>query len=372
MFWRKNKKSKKVLISINDLLVGGAQKLVLNHLEFFNKSGYETHLVILMEFPNRSNLINFIPNGVHVHRINLLSAFNVLGLLRLLYVLIITRPHVIFSHLFLSNTIIRIISLIFPFRIFTVEHNTYKNKNKKDIFFDRILSFRSEKIIAVSEEVREFTIKQQKLNRNKCIVIDNGINLKPFNFYKEVFSKKDARKKLNIEDKTKVFLSVARLTPQKNLPLLINSFVELYNKQKDLLVYILGEGGQFNILKSIIEKNNASSFIKLMGNIEDPKPFYRSADFFISTSYIEGMSIAFLEALAFGIPIIATETGGTRVLIKDDYNGFIIPKQDVENVCKTVQKAINSEYKKFSLQASLTAEKFDIDITNKKYEKLFN
>ncbi len=362
--------NKKIIVSVNDFLVGGAQKLIVDQLSYFKNAGYEVSLITLMDFPNRANLYKSVPAGVKIYRINLKSSYDIFGWFRLLKVLKSDRPDVIFSHLFLSNMMVRVLSLFIPLRIFIVEHNTYKTKSKRYIWLDKILAKKAEKIITVSDEVREFNILQHGISAQKYITIRNGINLDVIENFKNTFSKEKTRSEKNIPPDTKVFLSVARLTPQKNLSLLIESFIEFHKINTDSILFMLGDGGEYEKLENLIASHEARPYIKLVGNVDDVYSYCRSADFLISTSYIEGLSIAFLESLAFGVPIIATKTGGTGVLIKDRVNGFLISDFKKEAVIATMQEAISFDYKSLSREAVNVSKGFSIQETNKKYEQL--
>lgn len=364
------KSNKKILISVNDFLVGGAQKLIVDQLSYFKNAGYDVSLVTLMDFQNRSNLYNSVPAGVKIYKINIKSSYDILGWFRFFKVLKLNKPDVIFSHLFLSNMMVRVLSFFMPLKIFTVEQNTYENKKNRHILIDRFLAKRSKKIIAVSDEVRDFTIKQQKISSDKCIVINNGVNIKSIDEFKLRIPKKEARSNKGIQPEVKLFLSVARLTHQKNLSLLIESFVLFNTVNKNAVLLLLGEGAEYEKLNNLITKYKAESYIKLMGNIEDIFFYYRSADFLVSTSYIEGLSVAFLEAMAFGLPVAVTKTGGTKILVNDGVNGFIIPNFDSLSVSDTMQKLMVADYTSFSKNAYSKSEDFSIEEMTKKYEEL--
>lgn len=364
------RKDKKILISVNDLMVGGAQKLIIEQLKYFHENGYDISLLTLMDFNDRESLYYLIPSYIKTYRLKIKSSYDISGWFRLIRVLKKISPDIVFSHLFLSNMMIRVISLFIRFRVFTVEQNTYKNKDRKSILIDRLLSGRSEKIIAVSNEVKDFTITQQRIKSDKCIVIPNGVNLSAIEEFKNTISKKESRIKKNIDLNSKVFISVARLTPQKNLSLLIESFIDFHLKNPNTILIMLGSGGEYEKLNNKIVSENAESYIKMLGNVNDVYLYCRSADFLISTSYIEGLSIAFLESLSFGLPIISTITGGTGVLIKDGVNGFLISDFKKEKVVEAIYKAMNANYNSLSTEALKVSRYFDVNETSKKYEAL--
>jgi glycosyltransferase involved in cell wall biosynthesis len=86
----------------------------------------------------------------------------------------------------------------------------------------------------------------------------------------------------------------------------------------------VGDGACEDDLKKMAGELGLTDVIHFMGYQDNVHPFYEAADVYISTSKIEGMSNTQLEALAHGIPVISTQTGGVTELIDDGNNGFII------------------------------------------------
>ena len=210
-----NKKIK-LLIIINDFYVGGAQRLIAEQIKFFPKNSFHLSLVTLIDDPKRANLYDLLPYDLPVTKINMKHFYNIFDFLRLIRVINKIKPDVVISHLFLSNMLTRIIKPLFRYRVFAVEHNTYINKKKWEIFVDKMLALISEKIIAVSKEVADFIIVQQKLKSDQVVIIPNGISLQPINEYLKNHTKIQLRSKFKVDKTTTVFLSVGRLTSQKN------------------------------------------------------------------------------------------------------------------------------------------------------------
>lgn len=365
MFSKENKKIK-VLIVINDFFVGGAQKLISEQVKSFNKDLMDLSLVTLFKDSKRSNLYNTLPKDLPVFNIGMKSAYDILGWVKIIKILIKIKPKVVFSHLFLSNAVFRFLKPFFGYKIFTVEHNTYKNKSFFHLCVDRILSPFSDRIIAVSNEVGNLSVRQFKVSCNKVVVIPNGIDLMPIERYKNI-TKLEMRKKLFINEDEKIFLSVGRLTPQKNQKLLVDSFLEFSKKHNNTKLFVLGEG---TLLEELKKRGSDNDSIVFMGNIENVFDFYKASDFLVSTSLIEGMSMAYLEALAFGLPIIATKTGGTGDLIINEENGFFIPNVDLDSTVKTLEKAITSNYSFLGERAKESSEYYKIERNTKSYEDL--
>jgi glycosyltransferase involved in cell wall biosynthesis len=247
-----------------------------------------------------------------------------------------------------------------------VEHNTYVNKHTFDIWLDKILSYVSYKIVAVSNTVRDFTAHQEGIPLHKFVTIYNGIDIAYIHNYKNERALL-LRDRLLLKDK-KIFLNVARLTTQKNHRLLVDAFSIFVQQYPDTVLLILGEGALYASLEEYIADMHMTHCIKLLGARSDVYDFYLESCALVSTSIIEGLSIAYLEALAFGVPILATKTAGTDEIIQSGINGYF-----VEHTTQSVVSGLCTMYKNHQNLipgAFESSVRFDIKHTVMQYESL--
>lgn len=354
----------KVAIVINDFMVGGAQKLVADQVKLFDKEKFDICLITLFEFKGKDTMYYLLPSDLKVIKLHFENSGDILSWGNLWRTLSEVKPDVVVSHLFFTNTAMRLLKPFFGYKIITVEHNTYIKKKSFEIFIDYILSSLTYKIVAVSKTVKAFTAKQENISEDKFEVVLNGVDLKAIDSFKSLNSSSDIRKELNVRDDQKVFINVGRLTNQKNQKLLIESFMLYLKKDPESVLFILGEGALFEEFKKDIASRKLENSIRLMGARSDVYKFYMIADAFMSTSTIEGLSIAYLESLAFGVPIIATKTAGTDEIIKEGINGYFIEantKSAVEGIEKFLVSADKlksgalESSKEYSIQKNVSA-----------------
>lgn len=135
------------------------------------------------------------------------------------------------------------------------------------------------------------------------------------------------------EKRTKTVVQSGRLVDFKNQPMLIKAFVEVHKKHPDYDLKIYG-GDSFDgtkeILEDLIEKNNAGDYIHLMGASDSLEKDLADAALFAFTSDWEGLPNALMEAMALGLPIVATDCpcGGPRTIMTDGVDGLLIPIKD--------------------------------------------
>ena len=169
--------------------------------------------------------------------------------------------------------------------------------------------------------------------QNNSTVILNPVNPKYFGT-------------IHPEVKEKAVVHHARLVDFKNQPLLCRAFVRVHEKHPDYVLKIYGpdsQDGTKEIIDSIIEENNAKDYILLMGGSDDLEKEIPKGEVYAFSSDWEGLPNSLLEAMAMGMPIVATDCpcGGPRTVIRNEENGLLIPIKDedalVEGICRLIE-----------------------------------
>jgi glycosyltransferase involved in cell wall biosynthesis len=129
-------------------------------------------------------------------------------------------------------------------------------------------------------------------------------------------------------DERRVVLCVTRLVPIKNLPLLIEAFADVHRDRLDTTLVLLGEGPQESVLRARAAALGVSESVRFAGYApqEETPSWYRSADIFALSSDFDNSPNVVLEAMACGLPVVATDVGGLRDYIVPEVNGLLVPK----------------------------------------------
>ena len=358
-----------VAFLVNDFTVGGAQRL---HIDLFNNlhDQFEMHLITLMEFPNRTLMYDEVPPEVTVHRLNFASFRDFTSWRKLLRLLRSIRPDVVVSSLFLSNTIARVLKPLVGYTSIIVIHNTYIAKTQAQIVVDWILSHVTYRIVAVSNSVRTFTAAQEHIPLEKFVVIPNGLNLRETE--PTGVDCAAVRAELGLSPDDHLVIDVARLTDQKNLQLLIDAFADFSKEYPTYTLAIFGEGVLRKQLEDRIKDRDAHGRILLAGVRKDLVPYYKAADFFVSSSFIEGFGLAHAEALLCGTPVLTTKTAGPDEMIKEGENGFFIEGTSKENILAGLRKMKATNLSSMQAAAMRSVEGLDIKRTAEAYTRLIH
>jgi glycosyltransferase involved in cell wall biosynthesis len=148
--------------------------------------------------------------------------------------------------------------------------------------------------------------------------------------------------KLNIIKNRFVFISIANLVPYKDYKTIIEALNLLNQHFTDFHYLIVGEGPERKNIECLIQKNNLQDNITILGRRTDIKDLLNASDVFIHSSRGEGCSNAILEAMSCGLPVIATDTGGTSEIIQDDF-GYLFPFKDVNSLYSIMKSLIENK-----------------------------
>ena len=154
-------------------------------------------------------------------------------------------------------------------------------------------------------------------------------------------------------------LTVGRLTEQKSYPTAIRAMKKIKEKHKNVRWYVLGEGPERKRLEHLIDSLGLQEDFILSGSVENPYPYYKSADIYVHATGFEGKSIAIQEAQTLGLPIIASESN--REQIEDGVDGILCrlePEAVSEAVCRMMEdEKLRNRYREASLKKNVVYEK---------------
>lgn len=360
----------KLLIGVNNFTAAGAQKLVADHLNHFDMAKYELALLTFFQEDERDNFFHLLKPGIKNYRLNFRNAYDVKNWFRVRKVLREFQPDIVLSHLFFSNTVLRVLKPFFRYKIVIYEHNIYKNKTWLQRLADKILSYFTHKIIADSQTIKDFTVSQEKINPRKFVVLPCSINYYEIRDEVAQYNKDELKQSLGFQKDDKLIINAARLVWQKNHKLLIDSFAEFSKKNSQYKLIILGEGPFYEVLKKQIEDLNLTGKVLLLGFKRNVLQYMLISEFFVLTSKIEGFPVVALEAMAVGLPLISTKVAGLDKAIIDGFNGYLVPNEDQKEFAQALQKVADQGRDYFSENCRKTAEHYDIKQYLEKLEEI--
>ncbi len=227
-------------------------------------------------------------------------------------------------------------------------------------------------IIAVSEQVRENILHEHAIDALKITVVRNGISVVPVDDVIGLQKRHD----LGIEYGAVVVLAVGRLAEVKNFSLLIKAFAQMKRSvTSPVVLLIAGEGGDRPTLEMKIRERNVGSHVRLLGARTDIGELLAAGDLYVVSSFSEGVSIALLEAMAAGLPVIATRVGGNGEVVNDGVTGLLVPSNDEGAMADALLKLVCDPTIRARMGQAGTQrvlEKFNIAKTVESIEKIYS
>jgi glycosyltransferase involved in cell wall biosynthesis len=191
-----------------------------------------------------------------------------------------------------------------------------------------------------SKMVVEYLQKQVKVPENKTICIYNGIQTDI-----KVNHNQNIRHQLNVSPDGFLLGIVGRLVPQKNHAMLFKAVARIYKKQPNFKLIVIGDGPRRNELEMMVESLGLSKVISFLGNRSDVRQLLPVLDLVIQTSNFEGLPNVIMEAMSAGLPVIATDAGGTKELMVHQETGYLIPCGDENQLVKKLSELLKNPLK---------------------------
>ncbi len=295
----------KILFVITELYEGGAENALRHVVLNLNKQNHKV-MVVCFFGGNGDSARDLIENGIDVRCINIQFFLQLRHLMKLKKMIVDEQPDIVHSWLFHANFFVRFfvpesIPLICSLRV--VE------PRKSHILLDRWTKNRVDQYVCVSDNVMNFALDTLHASKKKCQVINNGVDFKFF----------AAARNQDREFNKIIGLTIGRLTHQKGLDILLSSLALLPN-DLDWQWKIIGdepEPAYARYLKQLAKKLNIDKKIIWRGFVKkrDIIHHFVKSNLFILSSRWEGQPNVVLEALASGIPVIASKTSGIDELL---------------------------------------------------------
>lgn len=194
----------------------------------------------------------------------------------------------------------------------------------------RLIWKNAAKVIPNSDGLRN--LARETAPRQAFEIIANGVDTAQF--FPD-YSKRPA-------DEVIITPGASRITDRKGLRYLVEALEMLLPKYPKLRLKIMGDGSGRPALEAFVAEKKLQDKVTFIGRVprEETLHYYQEATFFVLPSLNEGMSNAMLEALAAGLPLIATETGGADELVEEGKNGFVVPVRSAEKIKEALEKLL--------------------------------
>ena len=325
----------KVLHIINSLETAGAERLMTGLLPLMLQQGYQTELLVLNK--KRTPFYNqLVEKGVTIHTLHYSKGkYNPLVILELRkYLRCYDIVHV---HLFPAQYWAAICKWLFRLKtpLVTTEHSTSNTRFNYSVttWTDRWVYRRYAAIICISEAVNQVMV-QRILGQVPTLTINNGIDIDMFSMAKPL-----PHSYFSVPDDAYILMQVARFQSEKNQDCVIRALKHL---PKNVYAVFAGDGERMELCKSLAKEIGVAERVRFLGVREDIPQLWASADIAVMSSHWEGFGLSILEAMAAGIPAIATKVKGLSLVIGN--SDLCFPDDDDRQLAVLVQQLIQDDH----------------------------
>ncbi|RLD98557.1 MAG: hypothetical protein DRI92_03710, partial [Aquificota bacterium] len=250
-------------------------------------------------------------------------------------------------------------------------HNVDHWDTPRQVFMDRIFRPLRGGVIAVSQGVKEDVVDMTGVAPERVAVVYNGVDLEEFRVPPD--EREAKRVELGIEGNTKVLLVVARLMPWKGHRLLFQALREVAAFLPPFRLLVAGNGPTREELESLAT-HEGLDWIVFLGERHDIPQLFSLAHLSFLTSFREGLPNVVLESMASGVPVIATDAGGTGEALTNGKEGMTVQAGDKEALKRAILAVFNrsATLKKMRLEGKRRIqERFSIEVMYSKTRELY-
>ena len=316
-----NSKSHKLLFYVPSLGDGGGERLWAALATAFHKAGYEVQFAQDFEATENRHILD---PAISLHTLGSQHLSSIRNLTRLLKE---TQPDVALSAIAGSNLKLILARWLSGSNTRVIQtfhgHNEWQT-GWLSYFTARTLPLTSRlsaRTVAVSKSLKTELVKRWRSKRERTIYLPNPV-LVPRSI--------DLPTSSVLNNRAPVVLAVGRLSPEKDYPTLLRAFARLNRPRAHLI--ILGKGPEQKTISTLTHELGIADQVTLAGYVSEPWHFYQQAKCLALTSASESFGNAIVEALAHGLPVVATATGGAKQILTEPELGYIVPIGDVDAI----------------------------------------
>ena len=219
---------------------------------------------------------------------------------------------------------------------------------------------------ACTEHAGRWLFGNKTFEKGKVTIINNGIDIEQFLFNEKIRNEK--RNEMGIKHTDIVIGHVGRFIPQKNHKLVINIFYELYKKNNNYKLLLIGQGPLQNKIKEKVKRLKIEDSVTFLGQKKDVNKYYQAMDLFLFPSLYEGLGIAVIEAQTSGLPCIVSTEVPLETKVSEKISFISLKKADsiwIETINKIIEKDRDVKINR------LIREGFSIMVEAKKLENIY-
>jgi len=323
----KQAKRVRIVYLITELNLGGAERALARAVAGLSRDRYNPLVVCLFDPGIVADQIR--ASGVQVIDLRAKGKWDLSVAWRLYRLLRRERPTILHTWMFHANVPGRLLGRLAGVPIIISSERTMGQESRWRYRLNRITAPLTDRVVCVSQQVADFVVQEVGIPQCKVVVIPNGIDLRNFKYLP---AKRQARAALGLPYELALIGTVARLNPVKRLDVLLQALASV----NGVCAVIIGDGPERARLEALRKQLGLVERVRFVGQQSNVPEWLAAMDLFVLPSDWEGMSNALLEAMAVGLPVVATAVGGTPEVVVDGVTGLLVPPRDPEALAEAI------------------------------------
>lgn len=318
---------------ITELSTGGAQNALLRLLARLDRNRFSPTVACLYNGDGAvAQEIRAL--GVQVFDARMHHKADWTALLRLYRYVRQVRPTILHTSLFHANLPGRVLGRLAGVPIIVCSERTMAMESAWRYRLNRWTIGLVDRVTTVSANVRDFCISHVGLPADKLVLIYNGVELPE----KPLASRQEARAELGLPLDSLVVGAVSRLDPVKGVAFLIQALARVEGAH----LVVIGDGPERATLASLAENLGIANRVRWAGHRRNAAHLLAAFNVFVQPSLYEGLPNTVLEAMAAGLPVVATAVGGTPEAVVNGETGLLVPPRDPSALAQAITRLLQA------------------------------
>jgi glycosyltransferase involved in cell wall biosynthesis len=320
----------RVLFVITDLDVGGAEKCCVQLATGLDRARWHAQVCCLSGPGVLGERLRVA--GIPVHTLRAANVWNAPGAIwELSQLMHRLRPTIVHTFLFHANMVGRLAGWLTAVPRILSSIRVAERRFRYHLILENMTCRFSHKVVCVSDAVARFTRRRSHVPASRLVVIPNGVELQP-----NSSAPAPDRSDVGLSHDSIVALYVGRLDPQKGVDVLLRALAIARSNVANLHLLVAGSGLEHSSLVGLAQQLGLESHVHFLGWRDDVSALMHAADFFVMPSRWEGMPNAVLEAMAAGLPVIATRAEGSAELVRNGETGRLVAIDDEKELASAI------------------------------------
>jgi glycosyltransferase involved in cell wall biosynthesis len=351
---------------------GGAETVFLELLKGLDKEAYSPHVLLKGKGWLYDEVVKL---GIRPEIVEMKGSFNVRYLLSIMNTIKRNKINLVHSHLFGSNVYCSLAGMICRVPVISTFHGTVDgnlNGHMLGLKF-RLINTGSSRIVFVSNYLKEYYWSHTPVSRKKSLTIYNGIDCDRFSVPKN----RQLRRELGYSDEDFLIGSIGNIRPAKGYGVLLKAAAIVIKRFPQCKFVVAGEGhgDLFQELLELRKNLGLERSVRFLGFRPDVENLLACLDLFVVPSTTEGFSISTIEAMAAGLAVVVTNSGGPGEIVTHLKDGILVDENSPEAIAEAIRLCLSDQQLRETLSSNsrkTVQGRFDMRTMIKRYLDLYD